>query len=151
MKFGYFKRNNIPQNSTWLDNQRLNFGYLESSENNFKTSRTRVFFIPCQIIVFSYFFTHFCSGVCMLFFKNLLTEVAGEGGTDCPPQKFLSYQKFRHLMGWRNMQKKIFLSCLVSEIQLFVYIFGRNSKWLPEVWKGWPVKFFEVSYYQNFF
>ena len=28
-----------------------------------------------------------------------LTEVAGEGGTDCPPQKFLSSQKFRHLMG----------------------------------------------------
>ena len=41
--------------------------------------------------------------------KNIaLTEVAGEGGTDCPPQKFLSSQKFRHLMGWRNMQKKIF-------------------------------------------
>ena len=29
----------------------------------------------------------------------LLTEVAGEGGTNCPPQKFLSSQKFRHLMG----------------------------------------------------
>ena len=28
----------------------------------------------------------------------VLTEVAGEGGTDCPPQKFLSSQKFRHLM-----------------------------------------------------
>ena len=84
------------------------------------------------------------------FGKNL-TEVAGEGGTDCPPQKFLSSQKFRHLMGWRNMQKKIFLSCLVSEIQLFVYIFGWISKWLPEVRKGSPVKFFEVSNYQNFF
>ena len=45
----------------------------------------------------------------------------------------------------------IFLSCLVSEIQLFVYIFGRNSKWPPEVRKGSLVKFFEVSYYQNFF
>ena len=80
-----------------------------------------------------------------------LTEVAGEGGTDCPPQKFLSSQKFRHLMGWRNMQKKIFLSCLVSEIQLFVYIFGWISKWPPEVRKGWLVKFFEVSYYQKNF
>ena len=30
---------------------------------------------------------------------GILTEVAGEGGTDCPPQKFLSSQKFRHLMG----------------------------------------------------
>ena len=31
--------------------------------------------------------------------RFVLTEVAGEGGTDCPPQKFLSSQKFRHLMG----------------------------------------------------
>ena len=28
-----------------------------------------------------------------------LTEVAGEGGPDLAPQKFLSSQKFRHLMG----------------------------------------------------
>ena len=28
-----------------------------------------------------------------------LTEVAGEGGTNWAPQKFLSSQKFRHLMG----------------------------------------------------
>ena len=49
------------------------------------------------------------------------------------------------------MRKKIFLPCLVSEIQLFVYIFGRNSKWLPEVQKGSLVKFFEVSYYQKNF
>ena len=27
-----------------------------------------------------------------------LTEVAGEGGTNWAPQKFLSSQKFRHLM-----------------------------------------------------
>ena len=27
-----------------------------------------------------------------------LTEVAGEGGPDLAPQKFLSSQKFRHLM-----------------------------------------------------
>ena len=34
-------------------------------------------------------------------FVNLpsLTEVAGEGGPDLAPQKFLSSQKFRHLMG----------------------------------------------------
>ena len=44
--------------------------------------------------------------MCMFLGENLaqfkriiLTEVAGEGGTDCPPQKFLSSQKFRHLMG----------------------------------------------------
>ena len=49
------------------------------------------------------------------------------------------------------MQKKNFLSCLVSEIQLFVYIFGQISKWPPEVRKGWLVKFFEVSYYQKNF
>ena len=34
-------------------------------------------------------------------------------------------------ISWKN-----FLSCLVSEIQLFVYIFGQNSKWRPEVRKG---------------
>ena len=52
------------------------------------------------------------------------------------------------------MQKiswKFFLSCLVSEIQLFVYIFGWISKLPPEVWKGSLVKFFEVSYYQKNF
>ena len=64
---------------------------------------------------------------------TVLTEVAGEGGPDLAPQKFLLSQKFRHLMGWRNMRKKIFLPCLVSEIQLFVYIFGQNSIWPPEV------------------
>ena len=83
--------------------------------------------------------------------RFFLTEVAGEGGTNWAPQKFLSSQKFRHLMGWRNMQKKIFFSCLVSEIQLFVYIFGWISKWPPEVRKGSLVKFFEVSYYQKNF
>ena len=80
-----------------------------------------------------------------------LTEVAGEGGPDLAPQKFLLSQRFRHLMGWRNMWKKNFLPCLVSEIQLFVYIFGWISKWPPEVRKGWLVKFFEVSYYQKNF
>ena len=34
-----------------------------------------------------------------LMLPNLLTEVAGEGGTNWAPQKFLSSQKFRHLMG----------------------------------------------------
>ena len=49
------------------------------------------------------------------------------------------------------MQKKIFLPCLLSEIQLFVYIFEQISKWPPEVRKGSLVKFFEVSYYQKNF
>ena len=40
--------------------------------------------------------------------NSVLTEVVGEGGTDWAPQKFLSSQKFRHLMGLRNMPKKIF-------------------------------------------
>ena len=48
------------------------------------------------------------------------------------PQKFLLSQKFRHLMRCKKYLEKFFLSCLVSEIQLFVYIFGRNSKWPPE-------------------
>ena len=67
------------------------------------------------------------------------------------PQKFLLSQQFRYLMRCKKYLKKIFLSCLVSEIQLFVYIFGWISKWPPEVRKGSLVKFFEVSYYQNFF
>ena len=53
-----------------------------------------------------------------------LTEVAGEGGPDLAPQTFLLFQKFRHLMRCKKYLEKNFLSCLVSEIQLFVYIFG---------------------------
>ena len=53
-----------------------------------------------------------------------LTEVAGEGGPHLAPQKFLLSQKFRHLMRCKKYLEKKFLSCLVSEIQLFVYIFG---------------------------
>ena len=67
------------------------------------------------------------------------------------PQNFLLFQKFRHLMRCKKYLEKFFLSCLVSEIQLFVYIFGQISKWLPEVQKGSLVKFFEVSYYQKNF
>ena len=54
----------------------------------------------------------------------LLTEVAGEGGPHLAPQKFLLSQKFRQLMRCKKYLEKSFLSCLVSEIQLFVYIFG---------------------------
>ena len=84
-------------------------------------------------------------------YKSILTEVAGEGGPDLAPQKFLLSQKFRHLMRCKKYPENFFLSCLLSEIQLFVYIFGQNTKWPPEVRKGSLVKFFEVSYYQNFF
>ena len=61
-----------------------------------------------------------------------LTKVAGEGGPDLAPQKFLLSQKFRHLMRCKKYLE-IFFPCLVSEIQLFVYVFERNSKWPPEV------------------
>ena len=54
-------------------------------------------------------------------------------------------------MRCKKYLEKIFLSRLVSELQLFVYIFGRISKWPTEVQKGSPVKFFEVSYYQKNF
>ena len=36
---------------------------------------------------------------CYILESIFLTEVAGEGGTNCPLQKFLPSQKFRHLMG----------------------------------------------------
>ena len=58
-------------------------------------------------------------GICLS-----LTEVAGEGGPHLAPQKFLLSQKFRHLMRCKKYLENFFLSCLVSEIQLFVYIFG---------------------------
>ena len=46
-------------------------------------------------------------------------------------------QQFRHLMRCAKHVNKICLSCLVPEIQLFVYIFGRNSKWPPH--SGRPI------------
>ena len=70
-----------------------------------------------------------------------LTDDAWVSGPVRPPQKFLLSQNFRHLMGWRNMQKKICLPCLVPEISLFKNVFVvlqyyhyycrymRNSKW----------------------
>ena len=54
-------------------------------------------------------------------------------------------------MRCKKYLEKNFLPCLVSEIQLFVYLFGQNTKWPPEVRKGSLVKFFEVSYYQKNF
>ena len=64
---------------------------------------------------------------------NILTEVAGEGGTDCSPQKCLSSQQFRHLMRCTNHVNKICLPCLVPEIQLFVYIFGNSNQLLSHI------------------
>ena len=80
-----------------------------------------------------------------------LTAHAWVSGPNLAPQKFLLSQQCRYLMRCKKYLKKIFLSCLVSEIQLFVYIFGWISKWPPEVRKGSLVKFFEVSYYQKNF
>ena len=45
-----------------------------------------------------------------------LTEVAGEGGPDLAPQKFLLSQKFMHLMRCIKHVNKICLPCLVPEI-----------------------------------
>ena len=42
-----------------------------------------------------------------------LTEVAGEGGPDLTPQKFL--QQFRHLMRCRKYVNKACLPCLVPD------------------------------------
>ena len=54
----------------------------------------------------------------------ILTADAWVSVPDLAPQKFLLSQQFRYLMNWKKYIEKIFLSCLVSEIQLFVYIFG---------------------------
>ena len=82
-----------------------------------------------------------------------LTEVAGEGGPHLAPQKFLLSQQFRYLMRCKKYLEKFFLSCLVSEIQLFVCIFGRNSKWPPEVRKYLMIKInfgLNLKHYTNF-
>ena len=54
----------------------------------------------------------------------MLTDDAWVSGPNLAPQKILLSQKFRYLMRCKKYLEKIFLSCLVSEIQLFVYIFG---------------------------
>ena len=52
---------------------------------------------------------------------------------DLEPQKMILSQKFRHLMRCKKYTiNKNFLPCLVSEIQLFVYILrgeNQNSGW----------------------
>ena len=62
-----------------------------------------------------------------LHYTSFLTDDAWVSGMVRAPQKFLLSQKSRHLMGWRNMQKKICLPCLVPEILLFVYIFEQTQ------------------------
>ena len=74
-----------------------------------------------------------------------LTEVAGEGGPHLAPQNFLLSQKFRHLMRCKKYLEKFFLSCLVSEIQLFVYIFDRILKWPTEVQKAVNKQLTDIS------
>ena len=59
----------------------------------------------------------------------VLTDDAWVSGPDLAPQKFFLSQKFRNLMRCKKYLEKI---------QLFVYIFGWNSKWPPEVRKGSP-------------
>ena len=74
-------------------------------------------------------------------FIRYLTADAWVSGPDLAPQKILLCQQFRHLMKCKKYLEKNFLPCLVSEIQLFVYIFGQNSKWPPKFRKGSPVFF----------
>ena len=53
--------------------------------------------------LFSIAWLNWNAKICDTYFSiiilSFLTEVAGEGGTNWAPQKFLSSQKFRHLMG----------------------------------------------------
>ena len=60
---------------------------------------------------------------------KILTADAWVNEPDLAPQKMKLSQKFRHLMRCKKYLDKKFLQCLVSEIQLIVYIFGQNSKW----------------------
>ena len=69
-----------------------------------------------------------------------LTEVAGEGGPDLAPQKFLLSQKFRHLMRCKKYLENFFKHVDLSSA------YYTWAKLPPDVWEGSPVKFFEVSY-----
>ena len=115
----------------------------------------RVYYLPTYIVhkywinVKSYIFLLGRSVSSRISLK--LTADVWVSGLDLAPQTFLLSQQFRYLMRCKEYLEKFFLSCLVSEIQLFVYIFGWISKWPPEVRKGSLVKFFEVSYYQKNF
>ena len=51
--------------------------------------------------------------------KFMLTEVAGEGGPDLPPQKFLLSQKFRHLMRCKNILKRAAERLLWQKFAIF--------------------------------
>ena len=57
-----------------------------------------------------------------------LTEVAGEGGTDWAPQKFLLSQQFRYLMRYKKYLEKNFLSCLVSDFWVKFKMTTRGPK-----------------------
>ena len=59
-----------------------------------------------------------------------MSEWAGLGTS-----KILIVPTVRHLMRCKKYLENFFLSCLVSDIQLFVYIFWQNSKWPPKVRK----------------
>ena len=68
-----------------------------------------------------------------------LTAVAWVSGPNLAPQKMKLCQKFRHLMRCKKYFENFFLSCLVSEIQLFVYI--SYSIFIPPLSSlSWTVK-----------
>ena len=54
-----------------------------------------------------------------------LTEVAGEGGTNCPPQKFLSSQKFRPLKETTIKEMSIYWSQARLE---FIFLLLQDMK-----------------------
>ena len=120
---------------------------------NFIFSKHRaVFTVSCSTVIWFTYVLYKNSLLTSLIFWSLkylmtyctqdhLTADAWVSGPDLVPQKFLLSQRFRHLMRCKKYLEKFFLSCLVSEIKLFVYIFGWNSKWPPEVQKGSTVKF----------
>ena len=66
-----------------------------------------------------------------------LTEVAGEGGPDLAPQKFLLSQKFRHLMRCKKYLNKI------SKIPFFIKMVFYLNKYYLE-YKIIPTIFFKI-------
>ena len=121
----------------------LNIFWKLCLELSFFIKIGRIFKFYCMILLVGYWILNVFKS---WWYLDFLTAHAWVSGPDLAPQNFLLSQQFRHLMRCKKYLEKNFLSCLVSEIQLFVYIFRQNSKWPPEVGKGSPVKFFEVSY-----
>ena len=102
----------------------LNIFWKLCLELSFFIKIGRIFKFYCMILLVGYWILNVFKS---WWYLDFLTAHAWVSGPDLAPQKILLSQQFRYLMRWKKYLKKIFLSCLVSEIQLFVYIFSSHE------------------------